>query len=62
MEVLGEPCASFREIKAIASKLTVFTLYYLILLFWGIFGKKTGVGQTSPEWVQTNPDESSQCQ
>ena len=42
MEVLGEPCASFREMKAIASKLTVFTLYYLILLFWGIFGKKQG--------------------
>ena len=60
MEVLGEPCASFREMKAITSKLTVFTLYYLITLFWGIFGKKTGVGQTSPEWVQTEPDESSQ--
>ena len=38
MEVLGEPCASFREIKAITSKLTVFTLYYFIILFWGIFG------------------------
>ena len=32
------PCASFREIKAITSKLTVFTLYYFIILFWGIFG------------------------
>ena len=38
MEVLGEPCASFREIKAITSNLTVFTLYYLVILFWGIFG------------------------
>ena len=51
MEVLGEPCVSFREIKAITSKLTVFTLYYFIILFWGIFGK-TGVGQTSPEWAR----------
>ena len=62
MEVLGEPCASFREVEAITSKLTVFTLCYLIILFWGIFGKKTGVGQTSPEWVQTDPDESSHYQ
>ena len=59
MEVLGEPCASFREIKAITSNLTVFTLYYLITLFL-VFLAKTGVGQTSPEWVQTDPDESSQ--
>ena len=45
MEVLGEPCASFREIKAITSNLTVFTLYYLIILFWGIFGQKLGWGR-----------------
>ena len=42
MEVLGEPRASFREIKAIASNLTVFTLYYLIILFWGILSKNWG--------------------
>ena len=42
---LGEPCASFREIKAITSKLTVFTLYYLIISFWGIFGQKLGWGR-----------------
>ena len=42
MEVLGEPCASFREVEAITSNLTVFTLCYLIILFWGIFGKKLG--------------------
>ena len=45
MEVLGEPCASFREIKAIASNLTVFTLHYLIILFLGIFGQKLGWGR-----------------
>ena len=53
MEVLGEPCASFREIKAITSKLTVFTLYYFIILFLGIFGKKLGWGrhlQSGPDW------------
>ena len=56
MEVLGEPCASFREIKTITSKLTVFTLYYFIIagslesaysLIWGshkIWGK--GGGET----------------
>ena len=59
MEVLGKPCASFREVEAITSKLTVFTLYYFIL---GYFWQKTGVGQTSPEWIQTDPDESSHCQ
>ena len=42
MEVLGEPCASFREVEAITSKLTVFTLCYLITLFWGIFGENWG--------------------
>ena len=62
MEVLGEPCASSREIKTITSNLTVFTLYYLIILFWGIFGQKLGWGQTSPECVQTDPDESSHYQ
>ena len=45
MEVLGEPCASFREVEAITSKLTVFTLCYLIVLFWGIFGQKLGWGR-----------------
>ena len=62
MEVLGEPCASFREIKAITSKLTVFyfTLFNYFIL--GYFWPKTGVGQTSPEWVQTDPDESSHYQ
>ena len=62
MEVLGEPCASFREIKAITSNLTVFTLYYLNYFILGYFWPKTGVGQTSPEWIQTDPDESSQYQ
>ena len=50
--VLGEPCASFREIKAITSKLTVFTLYYFIILFWGIFGQKLGWGRH----LQSGPD------
>ena len=42
MEVLGEPCARSREIKAITSNLTVFTLYYLIILFWVFLAKNWG--------------------
>ena len=59
MEVLGEPCASFREIKAITSKLTVYLLYCVYLLYSGEFLAKTGVEQSSPEWIQADPDKSS---
>ena len=37
-----------------------FILFYYFIL--GYFWLKTGVGQTSPEWVQTDPDESSHYQ
>ena len=33
----------------------LFFNYFILGYFW----PKTGVGQTSPEWVQTDPDESS---
>ena len=37
-----------------------FILFYYFIL--GYFWQKTGVGQTSPEWAQTDPDESSHYQ
>ena len=37
-----------------------FILFYYFIL--GYFWLKTGVGQTSPEWIQTDPDESSHYQ
>ena len=37
-----------------------FILFYYFIL--GYFWLKTGVGQTSPEWGLTDPDESSHCQ
>ena len=42
-----------------------FDSFYFILFNYfilGYFWPKTGVGQTSPEWVQTDPDESSHYQ
>ena len=61
MEVLGEPCASFRDQsnnKQIDSFYFILFYYFILGYFW----LKTGVGQTSPEWVQTDPDESSHYQ
>ena len=42
MEVLGEPCASFREIKAISSKLTIYLLYFVYFFTLGNFGQIWG--------------------
>ena len=42
-----------------------FDSFYFILFNYfilGYFWPKTGVGQTSPEWIQVDPDESSQYQ
>ena len=55
MEVRGEPCASFREIKAISSRLTVYLLYFLY--FWEILAK-TGVGKTSVTSARWDPGRS----
>ena len=41
-EVLGEPCASFREIKAIASNLTIFYFILFIFFILGHFWPKLG--------------------
>ena len=38
------------------------SFYFILFNYFilGYFCQKTGVGQRSPEWVQTVPDESSQ--
>ena len=55
MEVPSEPCTSFREIKAISSKLTVFLLYLIYFLYFGEILAKTGVGQTSAISARWDP-------
>ena len=42
MEVLSESCASFREIKAISSKLTIYLLYFVNFFTLGNFGQNWG--------------------
>ena len=53
MEVLGEPCASFREIKAISSRLTVYLLYFVYFVYfwelWQILWYRGGPNATLQE-------------
>ena len=58
MEVPSEPCASFREIKAISSKLIVIYFYFIYFLYFGEILAKTGVGQTSEISARWDPGES----
>ena len=59
MEVLGEPLCQFQRDQSNNKQFDSFLLYIIYFLYFGTFLAKTGVGQTSPEWVQADPDESS---
>ena len=55
VEVHSEPCASFREIKAISSKFTVCLLYFIYFLNFGEILAKTRVGLTSGTFARWGP-------